>query len=297
MLTFQDQYQMWQQMAGDTSPPNLVLAKRDINEGCIIFMNRLGRKFNKEYLTANLVDGQQYYQLPAGVLRVSEIKGLNGTTYFTPELVASEEEWNRLNATSVDGSYPTHYYIRGFNELGLFPIPSSNVTSGLVISFEPQHVDLTQDDITTGTITVSNGTQSITHSGTSFTPSMVGRYLQVTDGTDGKWYKIGGYTSTSVLTLENYYEGVSGSGRGYRIGEVCKLPQGYQDAPVFYALERYYLMQQDPSTAAFFTQKFKDKVKDAKQTYARSTSRYGVTTRRSGRKASWIDLTPPVTYP
>jgi uncharacterized protein YaiI (UPF0178 family) len=288
---------MWQQMAGDTSTANLVLAKRDINEGCAVFMNRLGRKFNKEYITGNLVLNQQYYQLPSGVLRISEVKCLSGSTYFMPQLVTSEEEWNNLNATTNTGSYPTHYYIRGFNEVGLYPIPSANVTDGLVVSYEPQHVDLTQDDITTGTVTVSNGSQTITHSGTSFTPQMVGRYLQITDGTDGKWYKIGAYTSSSVLSLENYYEGISGSGRTYKIGEVCKLPQGYQDAPVYYALERYYLMQNDPKTAIYFTNKFREKLKDAKQTYGHSTSRLGVKTRSSGRKANWLDLTPPVSYP
>jgi hypothetical protein len=297
MLTFTDQTNMFQQISGDRSAAGLIIAKRDINEGGAMFLNRLGRKFNKEYLTTSLVLNQQYYQFASEILRISEIRVLNGTTYYTPQLVTSEEEWNNLNNTTVSGSMPTHYYVRGFNEVGLYPIPSAAVTNGLVVSYEPQHVDLTADDYTTGTITVSNGSVTITHSATGFTPQMVGRYLQVTDGTDGKWYRIGAYSSSSVLTLENYYEGIGGAGRSFRIGEVMKIPQAYQDAPVYYALDRYFQTQTDQKTANNYQARFDAKVKSAKQTYSKSTSRAGVKTGRSGRTPTWLDLTPPVTYP
>jgi hypothetical protein len=297
ILTFQDQYTLYQQLTQDYSTAGLVIAKRDINEGGAVFLNRFGRKFDKEYLTASLVANQQYYQLAAGTLRSSEVRCLNGTNYYTPDLVASEEEWNKLNTITTTGSIPSHYYIRGFNEIGLYPIPSAAVTNGLQISLEPQHVDLTQDDYTTGTVTVTNGAVAITHSASGFTPQMVGRWLQVTDGTDGKWYRIASYTSSSVVSLENYYEGVSGSGRTFRIGEIMKIPNGYQDAPVYYAAERFYLTQNDEPSANGYNIRFEKKMKNAKETYGKSTSRQGVKTRRTGRRASWIDLTPPVTYP
>lgn len=297
MLTYTDQQNLFQQITQDYSAAGLVIAKRDINEGGAMFLNRLGRKFNKEYLTTSLVASQQYYQMSNGTLRISEIRCLNGTNYYTPELVTSEEEWNDMNTITTTGNYPTHYYIRGFNEIGLYPIPSTAVTNGMIVSHEPQHVDLTQDDYTTGTITVSNGAVAITHSASGFTQNMVGRWLQVTDGSDGKWYRIASFTSTSVVSLENYYEGISGSGRSFRIGEVMKIPNAYQDAPVYYACERFYMTQNDQRTAPIFGQRFEAKVKSAKETYGRSTSRMGVKTRRTGRRASWIDLTPPVIYP
>lgn len=301
MLTFQDQYQMVQQIANDFSPASLIFFKRDVNEGCAMFLNRLGRKFNKEYLTANIVNGQQYYQFPSEVLRISESRFLQGTNYYSPDLITNEEEWNKLNAITTSGAFPTKYYIRGFNELGVYPVPNANITSGVIISYEPQHVDLTQDDVTdvssSGTLTVNANNIAVTHSGTGFTQNMVGRWLQITDGSDGKWYKIAAFVSTSVVNLENYYEGISGSGRTFRIGEVSKIPQGYQDAPVYYALDRYYLTQNDMRTAPVYSQRFDAKIKSAKETYARSTSRMGVKSRRSGRNPSWLDLTKPVIYP
>ena len=297
MLTFTDQTNLYQQITQDYSAAGLVIAKRDINEGGAMFLNRLGRKVNKEYQTTSIVANQQYYQFSGGILRLSEIRVLQGANYYTPELVTSEHEWNQRNIISTTGSYPTHYYIRGFNEVGLYPIPSANVSNGMIVSFEPQHVDLTQDDFTTGTVTVANGSVALTHSGTSFTPQMVGRWVQITDGTDGKWYRIASYSSSSVLNLENYYEGIAGSGRAFRIGEVMKIPQAYQDAPVYYACDRFYQTQNDQKTAQSYQIRFDMKVKSAKETYGRSTSRMGVKSRSNGRQPQWIDLTPSITYP
>lgn len=297
MLTFTDQTTMYQQITGDYSAAGLVMAKRDINEGGAMFLNRLGRKFNKQYKTADLEEDKQYYQFSADVLRISKARCLHGTFWYSPELITSEEEWDRRNAITITGNYPLYYFIRGFNEVGLLPIPSSDVESGLEISFEPQHRQLTQNDFTTGSITVANGSVAITHSGTLFTPQMVGRWLQVTDGTDGRWYRIASYVSSSVVNLENYYEGISGSGRTFRIGEVMAIPEAYQDAPVYYAVDRFYLTQNDQKTAAQFAGRFDMKVKSAKETYGRSTSKLGVKTMPNRRRASWIDFTPPVSYP
>jgi hypothetical protein len=297
MLTFQDQYTLAQEITADTDATVLTMLKRDINEGGAMFLNRLGRKFNKEYITADLEDGKQFYQLPNKALRISSVRALHGTFWYTPELIASEDEWNKLNTITLSSNYPIYYYIRGFNEVGLYPIPSTDTNNGLQVSYEPQHSELTQADYTTGTVTVANGSTTLTHSATGFTPQMVGRWLQVTDGTDGKWYRIASYTSTSQLNLENYYEGISGSGRTFRIGEVMKIPQAYQDAPVYYAAERYYLTKNDQDSADRFSTRFDMKVRSAKETYGRSTSQMGIKNRRNGRNPRWIDLTPPVIYP
>jgi len=297
MLTFQDQYQLAQEITGDETASRLTIFKRDINEGGAMFLNRLGRKFNKEFKTADVAEDQQYYQMSSDTLRISDVRVLNGTLWTTPELITSEDEWNKLNATTITSSYALFYYIRGFNEIGLYPVPSTDVTDGLSVSFEPQHTELRAADYTTGTITVANGDVDITHSGTGFTSQMAGRWIQVTDGTDGKWYRIAAYVSSSALQLENFYEGISGSGRSFRMGEVMKIPQAYQDAPVYYALDRYYLSQNDRQSASDFATRFDQKVKSAKETYGRSTSQRGVKRTASTRRPNWIDLTPPVTYP
>jgi hypothetical protein len=297
MLTFTDQTVMAQQITGDDSAAMLTIFKRDINEGGAMFLNRLGRKFNKKFKTANLTADRQNYQFSADVLRISRVRCLHGTFWYVPELITSEEEWDKLNAITLTGNYPLYYFIRGFNEVALHPIPSATLANGLEISYEPQQVELTQGDYTTGTVTVANDSVAITHSTSGFTPQMVGRWFQVNDGTDGKWYRIAAYVSGSQLNLENYYEGISGAGRTFRIGQVMDIPQAYQDAPVYYAVDRFYLAQNDQKTAAQFSARFDMKVRSAKETYGRSTSRMGVHSGKVSRRPRWIDLTPPVTYP
>jgi hypothetical protein len=290
---------LYQQLTGDYSDAGLVIAKRDINEGGAVFLSQLRRKINKEYISRSLTAAQAYYQFPAGLLRMSEVKFLSGTNYYRAALVTDEDEWNAITAIPSTATYPQYYYIRGDKELGVYPTPSATVASGIQLSHEPQHVDLTQDDYTTGTLTVTNDNIAVTHSATGFLPQMVGRYLQVTDGTDGKWYRIASYGSTNSLNLENYYEGISGSGRTFRIGEVMKIPQGYQDAPVYYAVERFYMTQNDRATAAEYNVRFKTKLKLAKEAFGSTTSRLGVKSSniKHGRRPQWIDFTPPVTYP
>src|SRR5690348_17201388 len=106
MLSFQDQYEMYQQITGDISAAGLVVAKRDINEGGAMFLNRLDRKFNKQFKTADLVANQQYYQFSMSMLRGSSVRCLHGTFWYTPTLITSEEEWNMRNAITITGNYP-----------------------------------------------------------------------------------------------------------------------------------------------------------------------------------------------
>lgn len=296
MLTFQDQYKLYQQISQDFSAEGLIIAKRDINEGGALFLSRLGRKFNREYIIADIAAATQFYQLPSEVLRVSEIRVKNGNNWYPPDLIGSEEQWNDINTTTVSGNFPLYYYIRGNNELGLYPVPTTGTTGGLSVSYEPQHQELSQDDYTTGTVTVQNGTTTITHSANGFSQAMVGRWFQITDGSDSKWYKIGAFTSTATMQLENDFEGIDGS-RTFRIGEIMKLPNGYHDAPVYFALERYYLTQNDARTAPGMNQRFESRLKEAKRSFARSTSRLGTSKGSNGRRPTWIDLTKPVTYP
>lgn len=301
MFTFQDQTTWLQKKTGDTSAERKAIFQQDLNEGATLFMNRLGRKFNKEYRTTGIKAGQQYYQLPYDVLRPSEIRVKFGSLWYSPQLIVSEAQWNSLNMQAISDSVPQFYYIRGANEIGLWPIPNANVSGGLEISHEPQHVDLAADDFTTGKIAVTNGSVTITHSATGFKKSHVGMHLQVAG--DGKDYRIAGYISSSQLSLENYYEGDTvaiSPGVDFRIGPVMKIPKGYQKAPCYYAMEQYQLGEEDEKQAAQWAARFQGAIEECKETYSRSTSRMGVrkgpaTRQRKGR--GWIDLQPPVTYP
>lgn len=272
MITFQDQYTIAQEISGLSDATSLVKFKRDINTGGILFLATLGRDYNQEMRTTDSVASQQYYQYPEDALKVHEVIYHNTSTFSPPlEQVADEHTWAYMNQTSLEG-VPTHYFVRGFDEIGLYPIPSEAITDGLEIRFEPKHTAMTESDYTTGTLTVTNGSTAITGASTTFTAGMAGRWLQVTDGTDGNWYKIASYGSATTLTLENYYQGLSGSSKTYRIGQVMDLPEEYQEAPVDYAMYRHFVSRGDLKTAAEFKAMFDNAKERATSQYAQKTA-------------------------
>lgn len=103
-------------------------------------------------------------------------------------------------------------------------------------------------------VRMNNGGEIVTGNGTTFTQSMVGRWLRVTapDG-DEEWYEINSYISSTLLSLKNMYQGVSVSNKPFVIGEMPILAEDYHDLPVFRACEIYYTTRvADPDKANGF---------------------------------------------
>lgn len=283
MLTFEDSQDIVIEETGLSASDSTSLAKvkRDINRGATRFMAALGREYNRRSRVTNLVAGTQYYQYPEEALRVSLVKAQQGG-YFPPlDQVPDEEAWAYLNMTSMSGQ-PTHFFVRGFDEIGLYPIPSANVTTGLEIVFEPKHGYMRADDVTnvtsSTTVTVTNGSQTVTNSGTAFTQSMVGQRFEITDGTDSRDYRISAFVSTSQITLENYYQGTSGSGKTFRIGEVVDIPEEYEEAPAYFAIYRHHKRRGNDKKAAEALAEFTFMRDEAKDVYGQQTSSQVVST-------------------
>lgn len=224
---------------------------RDLMHSLALFKNAARRYWTRNAVSANLVSGQQDYQMPANFVRATEVTiTVNGIVYPLIER-PSEHKWNELNIIPAVTIYiPTQYFIKGFNVISVWPAPSSN-TGTLSVSFEPRTPDYSNADVT-GTATVTAATTVVTDSATRFTQQMIGMWLTVTDGTDGNWYKIGSYSSTSVIGLENDYIGISGGGRNYLIGACPDTPEEYHMALPYYAAWQYYLKRKDSNTANEF---------------------------------------------
>lgn len=67
----------------------------------------------------------------------------------------------------------------------------------------------------TGTVSVTNGSKTVTGSGTTFTAAMVGRKIRVND--EEAYYKIAAYVGTTEVTLEVPYQGSADSALTYSI--------------------------------------------------------------------------------
>jgi hypothetical protein len=223
------------------------------------------------------VADQQWYQLPENCIRVSEAWIEQDDSKFGLTEIASERDWNVVSSNTIStATYPQSMHIRGSDQIGIFPLPSADITNGLVISFEPDQVAMASDDYTTGTASATNGSQTVTGVGTVWTSAMEGRVFRV--DADGRFYKIRNVTNNTTLTLDNYFAGNSVSG-AYTIGETSTLPAAYHDSLADYALMRGWQRRKDRANAADFKALWDEAVSQLKQQYSTSTSGAVVTAR------------------
>lgn len=301
-LTFTDQVSIAKEISGLADATSTIKFKRDINHGGTIFLAALGREYNRKSRTTNLVANQQYYQLPEDAHRLKEVIVNTGSWYNPLEQIPDEFAWRRMNMFSITGQ-PTHYFIRGYDEVGLYPIPSASVTNGIELVFSPRNLELTEDDTTSTssstTLTVTQNSTTVTNSGTAFTSLMVGQWLVVTDGSDEDWYKIQSVTTNASLELENYYQGPSGASKAFRIGQVMDMPEEYLEAPVDYAMYRHFLRRGSTKSrysvgqANEFKAFFDDALSRAKDSYGQTTENQVITAEPEYRSYNPFRGDPP----
>lgn len=271
MLTFTQGYKRSADIIGistTTASQALTNIKQDMNQGLRIFKNASRRYWTRKQVTANLVSGQDSYTFPEDMIRITTVKVTSGGLTLPVTLIDSEELWNRLTLVpAMTVGIPTTGFVRGRNELCLYPVPSINVTNGLIVSYEPRLRDMSLDD-TTPNISISFGTTAVTAATNVFTPNMVGMNLSITDGSDGNWYPIIGYTSPTAITLENVYLGTTASSAPSLIGQVPDIPEDYHLALVYYAAYNYFLKRKDQNQAAGYKSLFDDLLKQYKSVYA-----------------------------
>lgn len=273
MITFNQIYNEAQEQVMDTSATTLTILKRAINQGNHKFNNVLRREYTVQEKTFDTVADQQYYQLPEDCVRPKTISiEVGGVIYVLTE-VDDDDTWLRINSNTDSSDVPELYFVKGSDQIGIYPIPSGANTATL--RYEPKIRDMSADDYTTGTITVTNGSANVVGSGTTFTANMVGRYLFVTDGSaDGMAYKITSFTDATHITLENVYAGTTGGSKTYLVGECPNIPEEYHESLIDYACYRYYLRRKDP-LAKDFKAIFDDAMFNCQEQYgSKSTSTY-----------------------
>lgn len=270
MITFTQAYTRAAGMCGiPLTAPDIVFIKQDVNQAVRLFKNAARRYWTRQEMITDLVASQQYYQLPPNLVRVTEVRINSNGLNFPLNLVHSEHLWNKLNIIpAMTINLPTYGFIRGRNELGLWPMPASLTTNGLMVSYEPRLQDMSVDDVTAGTATVNNGSNTVTLSTAIVTPSMVGRWFSVTDGTDGNWYQISAYVSTSSFKVEQDYAGLSSTMATFIVGEAADFPEDYHMALPYYAAYNFYLKRKDLATAGFHKSEFMMLFDQYKRTYA-----------------------------
>lgn len=274
MLTFTQAYNRAADIVGinpSVDGQDLTNIKYDINQALRLFKNAARRYWTRKETTANLVENQQYYTFPEDMVRITEVRVNSSGLNFPVNQVDSEAMWNRINIIpAMTINLPMYYFVRGRNEIGLWPIPSEAVVAGLVISYEPRLADMSVDDVT-GVAGVNNGSVSVTSS-SLFNQNMVGMSFSVTDGSDGNWYPVTTYTNSSLMTLENVYQGYTSATSAFIVGSVPDIPEDYQVGLVYYAAYNYYLKRNQMNNATLYKSLYEDLLTQFKEVYAAKTT-------------------------
>lgn len=267
--------------------PEMDKVSRDINTGVKRFQNAARRYWTRNEKKTTLKANQMYYQFPSDMLRVSTVRVKQGDRYIPITQIRSEEQWNQLgSAPGFNSSIPTHYFIKGADEIGVYPTPSADVIDGMIVSFEPRMVDMMIEDFKLKADVVENSV-IITANATTFSPKVANNcWFTSEDGLDGNWYKVSKYIDTTHIWIDNVYQGTTATNIDVRIGQCPPFPEEYHDAPVYYACHQFFLLRKDLESASMYKQLFDAAFTEYKQVYGNKTTGGVINPTPRGRASS-----------
>jgi len=125
---------------------------------------------------------------------------------------------------------------------------------------------MSEADYTTGTISNTAGSRTVTGSGTTFTDAMEGRWIKIS----GRWFEIETYVSTTSLTLTKAT--ITGcSSYDTHLGEMSILPGPFHDMLWKGAVALYFLFKGNNDEYQFWQAQFDKKLRDLHKRYSEKT--------------------------
>jgi len=233
-------------LTNNNDSANLVLGDELINDSLRRVYSERDWDFLQKSGTASTVAGTQFYTLPYDYDELIDVTITIGTTKYVPIECPNQTFWDYLNrSTTFQSDFPEYYYI--FNgQIGFYPTPSGSNSNAITYNYRRKVVDLSIADFTTGTVSATNGSTTITNSGSNWTAPMAGRFIKLTPTNtaastgDGVWYEVASVSSATVLLLVKPYNGTTTAGAAYTLSQVPILPESYQDMPVYDAASTYF---------------------------------------------------------
>src|SRR3990167_2136886 len=187
MITWDDAQTNCQDLSSDSTTASLTLFKRFMNTGYKLCLSELGRAATEKTDTSLVtVASTQYYNLPMACLFLKSVAITVGGIKYPVIECEDQEEWDYLLQNAQSGDIPEKYFVRmnygvGASEVGIYPKPSS-ASNTFTLVFEVMDKDLAVDKYITGTLTMTNGDETVAMATGSFTAAMVDRYIKGGDG-------------------------------------------------------------------------------------------------------------------
>lgn len=268
MKTFTTLKNLSVSLSQNSSPANSTLMVQLVNDAHRYLLQKY---FNNENSFSTLTVGsQQAYDLPPNYSKLKDVTITVGQLKWTPREVLTRREWDEINMLPYTSDIPNWYFIYN-GKINIFPIPStSNYT--ITFNYKIRVPDLSIEDYSTGTVAVTNGSKTVTGTGTSWVTS----FLPAAGSTinesiwvrlpypqgDGDWYQVSTIDSATQLTLVQPYQGITTTGAAYTMGQVPLLLEDFQDLLTYRPLTIYFSsINKDESKAGQFKSMYDEGIK------------------------------------
>jgi hypothetical protein len=206
----------------------------------------------------------QIYAFPPGLVTIEGGYITIGAVNYPLRPILSRWNIEQLNAIQIQASAIPQFYFVEQDSFQIWPIPQDVYTGKIYYHFRDRNLSVA--DFSTGTITLTLNSASVTNSSAVFTPAMVGRWLTVTDTTvpgQGYWYRITGYTNTTTLTLGTSngqpvtWTNATATPASYVIGETPELPEELHSILAWGTASDFYGgMRKDPANQIMYDNLF-----------------------------------------
>ena len=229
--------------------------------GSSLVGKRVANSTDTTFTTITAVDSATTLSLESDIFETDEDYHIaDGTTYVGNPVYDEAKWWNITSPQTEYTSDTLEYYKIEGRDLQVFPTPDTD-NYFLVIKYIRKIKDLVNADYTTGTVTTTTGSRTVTGAGTTFTAAMVGRHIDL----GGYWYKITGYTSGTVITIEVPFQEGSLSGATFTVGDIPLLPEQFSDLLTYRAIAFAYRRREDLNMATEYERLYREGISDLKK--------------------------------
>lgn len=215
------------------------------------------------YTMNNSVNGvsamsSPYIPYPPGEITIDGVFITVGSVNFPLRIIDTTMGWEQLNAILIQASALPQFYFPRRDDFAIWPIPQGTYQGTLLYHYRDRNLSV--DDYSTGTVSLTQNSNVVAGSGTTFTSAMVGRWFTVTDTTvpgQGYWFRIQNQVDSTHVSLWNNWPNANASSVSYRIGESPEIPEeGHIVLSDGVTADFYGGMRKDPQANTWWENKF-----------------------------------------
>lgn len=234
----------------DSSDKARAVVKAGINRGLVRLRTKLRRRYTIDIARFDLEAGECQYQAPEDIIRGGDVWVIIDGIKTKLTMVVDDNEWDRITAQHTTGERPEYIHWVQSDIFEIYPAVDTDHDGAGYLRYQKLALPLSQDDYTTGTVTVENDSETVIGVGTGWNDDMIGRHFKLAEGnTHLAYYRVAHVVSATELELENYWNGDNVSTASYRIGEQPNLPNIYHQSLIDEGIRRFYLHRKDAKLA------------------------------------------------